>query len=67
MNKRTAAQTFSVQQSFFDSQGVYPPFPVGIHLGKDGPQRLDLGAEVVPEGQPATFRATASPPSTPSA
>ena len=46
MNKRTAAPAFFVQQSFFDSQGVYPPFPVGVHLGKDGPQRLDLGARV---------------------
>lgn len=46
MNKRTAAPAFCVQQSFFDSQGVYPPFPVGVHLGKDGPQRLDLGAGV---------------------
>ena len=50
MNKRTAAPAFSVQQSFFDSQGVYPPFPVGVHLGKDGPQRLDLGAGGRPGG-----------------
>ena len=62
MNKRTAAPAFCVQQSFFDSQGVYPPFPVGVHLGKDGPQRLDLGAVVVPEGQQATFTSPARMP-----
>ena len=62
MNKRTAAQVFSVRQSFFALWGFYQPFPVGVHLGKDGPQRLDLGAGVVPEGQQATFTSPARMP-----